>query len=184
MITYGFFDKKKRGAVRTGLMAAVMGACLLVSNINTISVYATESSEASDTATGVSYTGSSGAASSNPSSTYNEGGSEGTPAEPGERYSQATTTNPFLMPGNTWVTPEAAHGQECILVLPIVNMFKYNLTDVIITPRLGARTDDFPFEISNTGYTEKVDLLVGEDAQPNYADRRIHILDGEIVYED
>ena len=78
-----------------------------------------------------------------------DGGSEGTPAEPGERYSQATTTNPFLMPGNTWVTPEAAHGQECILVLPIVNMFKYNITDVIITPRLGAKTDDFPFEITN-----------------------------------
>ena len=75
------------------------------------------------------------------------------------------------MPGNTWVTPEAVHGQDCILVLPVVNMFKYNLTDIIITPRLGAKTDDFPFEISNTGYTQKIDVLVGEDAQPVYADR-------------
>ncbi len=157
--------------VKAGLMAMVMGLCLTVGDINVSSAFATESSEAASSASDVSYTGSPAASNSNPSSTYNEGGSEGTPAEPGERYSQATTTNPFLMPGNTWVTPEASHGQECILVLPIVNMFKYNITDVIITPRLGAKTDDFPFEITNTGYTQKVDVLVGEDAQPNYADR-------------
>ncbi len=123
------------------------------------------------TSDNVTYNGRSGAATSNPSSTYNEGGSEGPAAESGERYNQATTTNPFLMPGNTWVTPEATHGQDCMIVLPIVNMFKYNLKDVIVTPRLGAKTNDFPFEINNTGYTEKIDLLVGEDAQPNYAER-------------
>lgn len=117
------------------------------------------------------YTGRTGSSGTNPSSTYNEGGSEGVPAESGDRYDKATTTNPFLMPGNTWVTPEAVYGQDCVVVLPIVNMFKYNITDVIVTPRLGARTNDFPFEITNTGYTEKVDVLVGEDAQPNYADR-------------
>ena len=148
------------------LFVAAAIASLVFNNINIISAYAETNTEISN-----SYNGSSGSSGSNPSSTYNEGGSEGTPADEGERYNKATTTNPFLMPGNTWVTPEATYGQDCIIVLPIVNMFKYNLTDVIITPRLGARTDDFPFEISNTGYTEKVDLLVGEDAQPNYADR-------------
>ena len=154
--------------------------CLTPVNINLISVYGATSTTTSSgngstttttTDTNTTYNGRAGAASSNPSSTYNEGGSEGVPAESGERYNNATTTNPFLMPGNTWVTPETSYGQECILVLPIVNMFKYNLKDVIITPRLGAKTDDFPFEISNTGYTEKVDLLLGEDAQPNYAER-------------
>ncbi len=117
------------------------------------------------------YVGIVGSSGTNPSSTYNEGGSEGIPANEGERYNQATTTNPFLMPGNTWVTPEAVHGKECLLVLPIVNMFKYNLRDIIITPRLGARTDDFPFEISNTGYTQKIGTLLGEDAQPGYMER-------------
>ena len=155
-------------AFKAGLIAAVLGLGLMT---GVSPAFATETTEASDTSTGVSYAGSAGAASSNPASTYNEGGSEGTPAEPGERYNQATTTNPFLMPGNTWVTPEAVHDKECILVLPIVNMFKYNITDVIVTPRLGAKTDDFPFEIMNTGYTQKVDLLVGEDAQPNYSER-------------
>ena len=106
-----------------------------------------------------------------PASTYNEGGSEGPAAESGERYNTATTTNPFLMPGNTWVTPVATYGQDVIVVLPVVNMFKYNISDVIITPRLGAKTEDFPFEINNTGYTQKIGTLVGEDAQPNYSSR-------------
>ena len=118
-----------------------------------------------------SYTGMAGAGTSNPSSTYNEGGYEGPAAESGERYNVATTTNPFLMPGNTWVPPVATHGQDVLVVLPIVNMFKYNISDVIVTPRLGVRTDDFPFEINNTGYTLKIGTLLGEDAQPSYIDR-------------
>ncbi len=108
-----------------------------------------------------------------PTSTYNEGGSEGTPAESGEYYNLATTTNPFLIPGNTWVTPEAVHGQDCIVVLPIVNMFKYSITDVIVTPRLSVKTDEFPFEIDNTGYTERIAAMPGTDAQPDYA-ARVH----------
>ncbi len=106
-----------------------------------------------------------------PVSTYNEGGTEGPAAESGERYNTATTTNPFLMPGNTWVTPVATYGQDVIVVLPVVNMFKYNISDVIITPRLGAKTEDFPFEINNTGYTQKIGTLLGEDAQPDYSSR-------------
>ncbi|MCR5747730.1 MAG: hypothetical protein K6G03_08475 [Lachnospiraceae bacterium] len=106
-----------------------------------------------------------------PTSTYNESGSEGPAAASGERYNSATTTNPFLMPGNTWVTPVATYGQDVVVVLPIVNMFKYNIKDIIITPRLGAKTDDFPFEINNTGYTQKIATLLGEDAQPNYSQR-------------
>ncbi|MBQ8955561.1 MAG: hypothetical protein IJ075_01150 [Lachnospiraceae bacterium] len=159
--------KKRNKAII--LMLSVIFTITLISSTY---AFATETeSEPASTTTGTSYTGSSGSSGSNPSSTYNEGGSEGTPAEEGERYNSATTTNPFLMPGNTWVTPEAVHGQDCIVVLPVVNMFKYNITDVIVTPRLGARTDDFPFEISNTGYTQKIDVLVGEDAEPNYAAR-------------
>ncbi len=162
--------KKAAGAVLTaGLCVALANISIISANAETLTT--TDGSSVTYTADNITYTGKSGAGTSNPSSTYNEGGQEGTPAEPGERYNQATTTNPFLMPGNTWVTPEAVQGQDCILVLPVVNMFKYNIKDVIVTPRLGAKTDDFPFEISNTGYTQKIDVMVGEDAQPNYNDR-------------
>ncbi|MCR5486327.1 MAG: hypothetical protein K6F35_02220 [Lachnospiraceae bacterium] len=92
-------------------------------------------------------------------------------SESHDRYSSATSTNPFILPGNTWVAPVATHGQDVIVVLPIVNMFKYNLQDVIVTPVLASKTDDWPFEIDITGYTEKIDLLVGEEAQPNPAER-------------
>ncbi|MBO5551196.1 MAG: hypothetical protein J5966_04485 [Lachnospiraceae bacterium] len=157
------------------LTAGLLLAGFMLINTGSISSNAATSSNTSGSTTNnttiVSYSGNSGASTPNPSSTYNEGGSEGPAAEEGWTYNQATTTNPFLMPGNTWITPEAVHGQDCIVVLPVVNMFKYNIKDIIITPRLGARTDDFPFEISNTGYTQKIDVLVGEDAQPVYANR-------------
>ena len=151
--------------IRSAVTAMIMAASLVVPCLTAYGSSATPATV---------NTGNTPAVTSNPSSTYKEEGTEGVPANDGERYNEATTTNPFLMPGNTWVTPEAVHGQDMILVLPVVNMFKYNITDVIITPRLGAKTDDFPFEISNTGYTEKIDLLLGEDAQPNYADRVVN----------
>ena len=88
-----------------------------------------------------------------------------------DTYSSATSTSPFLLPGNTWVTPTATHGQNVFVVLPLVNMFKYNLKDVVITPVLATKTDDWPFEIDSTGYTEKIDTLVGEDTVANAKDR-------------
>jgi len=88
-----------------------------------------------------------------------------------DRYSLATSTNPFILPGNTWVTPVAKHGEYVYVVLPIVNMFKYNLQDVVVTPVISAKTDEWPFEIESTGYTEKIATLVGEDQAANPADR-------------
>ncbi len=92
-------------------------------------------------------------------------------SESHDRYSSATSTNPFILPGNTWVAPVAKHGEDVIVVLPIVNMFKYNLQDVIVTPVLASKTDEWPFEIISTGYTEKINTLVGEEAIPNPAER-------------
>ncbi len=88
-----------------------------------------------------------------------------------DRYSLATSTNPFIVPGSTWVTPVAKHGEYVYVVLPIVNMFKYNLQDVVVTPVISAKTDEWPFEIEATGYTEKIATLVGEDQIANPSDR-------------
>ena len=98
-------------------------------------------------------------------------GSNSSESESHDRYDRATSTNPFILPGNTWVTPVAKHGEYVYVVLPIVNMFKYNLQDVVVTPEISAKTDEWPFEIEATGYTEKIATLVGEDAQPNANDR-------------
>jgi hypothetical protein len=50
-------------------------------------------------------------------------------------------------------------------------MFKYNIKDVIITPVVSTNTSEWPFEIEATGYTQKLDVLVGEEAAPNVVDR-------------
>ena len=83
------------------------------------------------------------------------------------QYSQATSTNPYIVPAATWVTPVATHGQALYVVLPLVNMYDYNVRDVIVTPVLSSSTDEFPFEIDSTGFTEKIETLVGEKEQPD-----------------
>ncbi len=84
-----------------------------------------------------------------------------------DEYSSATSTNPFVVPAATWVTPECRHGENVFVVLPIVNMFKYSIKDVVVTPVLSAKTDEFPFEIDATGFTQKIAVLAGEDAEPD-----------------
>jgi hypothetical protein len=46
-------------------------------------------------------------------------------------------------------------------------MYDYNVRDVIVTPVLSSSTDEFPFEIDSTGFTEKIETLVGEKEQPD-----------------
>ncbi len=82
-------------------------------------------------------------------------------------YGSATSTNPYIVPAATWVTPVATHGQALYVVLPLVNMFDYNVHDVVVTPVLSSSTDTFPFEIDQTGFTQKIDTLVGENEQPD-----------------
>lgn len=93
-----------------------------------------------------------------------------------DSYDSATSTNPFILPGNTWMTPVAKHGEYVYVTLPIVNMFKYNVKDVIITPVISTETAKWPFEIEATGYTQKLNALTGEEACPTVADRTQYIV--------
>lgn len=88
-----------------------------------------------------------------------------------DTYDAATSTSSFILPAGTWVTPQVSHGQDVLVVLPIVNMFKYNVKDVVITPVISTNKSEWPFEILQTGYTQKVDVLLGEEACPNVSDR-------------
>ncbi len=93
--------------------------------------------------------------------------SSGSSSKGKDEYSSAASTNPFVVPAATWITPECKHGENVFVVLPIVNMFKYNITDVVVTPVLSAKTDEFPFEIDATGFTQKIGVLVGESVEPD-----------------
>ncbi|SKB59912.1 hypothetical protein SAMN06296386_102388 [Lachnospiraceae bacterium] len=91
----------------------------------------------------------------------------GSSSDSSGQYGSATSTNPYIVPAATWVTPVATHGEALYVVLPLVNMFEYNVHNVIVTPELSTSTDEFPFEIDATGFTQKIDTLVGEKEQPD-----------------
>ncbi|MCR5654958.1 MAG: hypothetical protein K6G07_04895 [Lachnospiraceae bacterium] len=99
----------------------------------------------SDTTTGTD-TGSSSDTSSSDSS------SEPTPI----------STSDFIMVGGDWVTPVASYGSVINVVLPVVNMSTTPLKDVIVTPAIASNTNDWPFEITTSGYTQTIPDLPGK----------------------
>lgn len=80
-----------------------------------------------------------------------------------EKDKLPSSSSDYIIPGNYWVTPEAHYGQEVIVCLPIVNMFKYDVTNVVVTPQLTNDHKTSPFEIGNTNYALQFDTLQGSD---------------------
>ncbi len=99
------------------------------------------------------------------SSSSSSSSSEDSSTETGTDHSTASSSSDYIVPGATWFTPTAVHGEGVIVVLPLVNMFKTNVTDVVVTPVISEKTDEFPFEIFSTGFTQKIDTLYGENAE-------------------
>ena len=85
---------------------------------------------------------------------------------------QPTTTNQFIMVGGDWITPVAYAGSTINVVLPVVNMSNVMLTDVIVTPVVAGNTEDWPFEIDTSGYTQTIPDLPGKGNGQNDMDRR------------
>lgn len=83
-----------------------------------------------------------------------------------------TTTNDFIMVGGDWVTPTATYGQYVNVVLPVVNMSVMNLNNVIVTPVIASNTEEWPFEITTSGYTQTIPDLPGRNNGQNDMDRR------------
>lgn len=79
----------------------------------------------------------------------------------------AVSTSDFIKPAATWFTPVCEHGKAVYVVLPLVNMFKYDVKDVVVTPVVSEKTDEFPFEIDVTGFTQKIGTLKGENTEPD-----------------
>lgn len=78
----------------------------------------------------------------------------------------------FLMVGGSWVTPTAVAGQEVSIVLPVVNMGKTMVTDAVVTPVLSTNTTEWPFEITNSNYSQTIADLPGTDTGASDMDRR------------
>ncbi len=78
----------------------------------------------------------------------------------------------FLTVGGNWVTPVANAGQPVSIVLPIVNMGKTNVTKAVVTPVLSTDTATWPFEITQSGYSQTIEDLLGTDTGMSDMDRR------------
>ena len=78
----------------------------------------------------------------------------------------------FLTVGGNWMTPVANAGQPVSIVLPIVNMGKTNVTKAVVTPVLSTDTATWPFEITQSGYSQTIEDLPGTDTGMSDMDRR------------
>ncbi len=78
----------------------------------------------------------------------------------------------LLMVGGNWVTPVANAGQMVSIVLPVVNMGKTMVNDAVVTPVLSTDTTSWPFEITNSNYSQTIEDLPGTDTGMTDMDRR------------
>ena len=104
--------------------------------------------------------------------TYEESGSSDSSSSSGStNYSGVYSSSEYIKPGNYWATPVCRYGEPVIVALPIVNMTPWNVKDVVVTPIISGKTEDWPFEINASGYTISFPVLVGSNAQPDINER-------------
>ena len=58
------------------------------------------------------------------------------------------------------------------IVLPVVNMGKTNVTNAVVTPVLSTDTATWPFEITQSSYSQNIADLPGTDTGMSDMDRR------------
>ncbi len=83
-----------------------------------------------------------------------------------------TTTNTNIMVGGNWVTPVANAGQQVNVVLPVVNMGRTGVKNVVVTPGISEDASKWPFEIETSNYSQTIDYLPGTDDGGTDMDRR------------
>ena len=83
-----------------------------------------------------------------------------------------TTTNNNIMVGGNWVTPVANAGQQVNVVLPVVNMGRTRVKNVVVTPAISEDAAKWPFEIETSNYSQTIDRLPGTDDGGTDMERR------------
>ncbi len=83
-----------------------------------------------------------------------------------------TTTNTNIMVGGNWVTPVANAGQQVNVVLPVVNMGRTGVKNVVVTPGISEDASKWPFEIETSNYSQTIDYLPGTDDGGTDMERR------------
>lgn len=95
------------------------------------------------------------------------------PAPPSsEPEPEPETTNNNIMVGGNWVTPTANGGSQVSVVLPIVNMGRTRVENIVVTPQISDDASKWPFEIETSNYTQTIDMLPGTDDGGDDMERR------------
>lgn len=110
-----------------------------------------------------------------------KGGSESVSGEdekepgsnPGTVEDGVSSTSEFLIVGDCVPTPAASYGQKVHLILPIYNMGLETVTNLVITPTVSTKAEEWPFRLDTVGLVQCVDYI---PPSPNkdvaYANRR------------
>lgn len=84
-----------------------------------------------------------------------------------------SSTSEFLIVGDCVPTPTASYGQKVHVILPIYNMGVEPVTNLVITPTVSTRAEEWPFRLDTVGLVQCVDVI---PPSPNkdvaYANRR------------
>lgn len=84
-----------------------------------------------------------------------------------------SSTSEFLIVGDCVPTPTARYGQSVHLILPIYNLGVETVTNLVITPTVSTKVEEWPFRLDTVGLVQCVDYI---PASPNkdiaYANRR------------
>lgn len=92
--------------------------------------------------------------------------------QPPEEEPEPTTTNNNIMVGGNWVTPIANAGSHVNVVLPVVNMGRTRVKNVVVTPQISEDAAKWPFEIETSNYSQTIDRLPGTDDGGTDMERR------------
>lgn len=90
-----------------------------------------------------------------------------------EEDNSVSSTSEFLIVGDCAPTVTGRYGQPVHLILPIYNMGVETVTNLVVTPVISNKAEEWPFQINTTGLVQAVDYV---PASPNkdiaYQNRR------------
>ena len=78
-----------------------------------------------------------------------------------EEDNRVSSTSEFLLVGDCVPTPSGIYGQKVHVILPIYNMGIETVTNMIITPIVSTKADEWPFAMDTVGLVQTVDFIPG-----------------------
>lgn len=78
---------------------------------------------------------------------------------------QPSSTREFLIVGDLYDTPTVKYGENALIILPIYNMDETWIDDVTVTAVTSQDVNEWPFEISKTGYVERITEIPGSKSK-------------------